>query len=246
MSMRKKFVIRTVDDDPEKKHRGVRQVRVWVWILLLLSFPTFGLVLFHRSPSPPSVATVLSTVPEAQPLLGPGGELDVDVVSSPQGKWTLCSVVKSESAEHKLALKTWLTAGASEVVLVSGSKLGEGGQDAAGVRRVIVDNVESVSSVLQICEKEAKGNVVALVASESLLLPSFGAVLESIAGAFKSQSFLVMGSKAIATGSKWDEVCERGEQSMRREWLNGKKRLRGSDVLIWKGSWENGKVKTEL
>jgi hypothetical protein len=80
-------------------------------------------------------------------------------------------------------------------------------------------------------------------ASESMLLPSFGVTLDSIAGAFgPRQSFLVLGSRAVAPQSNWEEILERGEQGMRREWLNGKKRLRGADVIIWKGTWKDAKV----
>jgi hypothetical protein len=128
MSARRKIVIRTVDDDPEKKHRAVRSVRLWVWILLsgwlitvvylvvrpaqVLATETLG------SSSPQNEKTTSGSVSLEKWL--PGAELEVDSTKGAERvPWTLCSVVEGETPEKKNALTSWLNSGAHNLILLS-------------------------------------------------------------------------------------------------------------------------------
>jgi hypothetical protein len=267
MSARRRIVVRTIDDDPEKKHRAARQVRLWVWIAVMLAVPPLGYALYitrddsWRSSSS-AVRIVYTAAPPAQVKRAvdwaAGREETLSLTSARPRmlRWSVCAVPSQATdlearQRHANALSSWLAAGARSVVLLSlrtaaaPRRRGSGEvEESDRVERLAElegeDGVPVLSSALAACDKAGGSDVTVLVHPDVMLLPSFGARLQLVAEQFRSSSFLVAGPRVTVRGTAADarRTLERGEAAIRREWLLAADRRNSASVDLI--AWRRG------
>ncbi len=264
MSMRRaKIVVRPLDDDdPEKKHRAVRQVRLWVWVCVLLGLPALVFTFFwardeagHTFSVTSSLAVTATQVPRSALAIWVAGREETLRETPERVRWSVCATSRpsegdEEAMRQATALASWKAAGPHQIAVLSMAQQQGAEDDAQVVRRSGLKGelgAPWLGSVLRGCEESLSAEYVVLLSGDALLLPSFGAQLSTVLRDFfegNADRFLIAGPRVAVRNSPTvvKSVAERGEAAMRKEWTQGvdRKDGRAMEVFVWRrGSWKD-------